>query len=112
MGELLLPLVAVVVALLVVEMVEMVVVQDKQDNLELEVVLDLLDQPYDNNGTMPSTGGSFANGTVGGQLESCTLGKYWAQQGVSPCSFMGFGYLINAIGNVVSGTTNTIIGKF
>ena len=64
------------------------------------------------NGTMPGTGGSFANGTVGGQLESCTLGKYWAQQGVSPCSFMGFGYLINAIGNVVSGTTNTIIRGF
>ena len=44
MEELLLPLVAVVVALVVVEMVEMVVVRGKQDNLELEVVLDLLDR--------------------------------------------------------------------
>ena len=44
MEELLLLLVAEEVVLAVVEMVEMVVVQGKQDNLELEVVLDLLDQ--------------------------------------------------------------------
>tara|TARA_Y100001938_G_C8083098_1_gene430329 strand:- start:639 stop:1940 length:1302 start_codon:yes stop_codon:yes gene_type:complete len=39
-------------------------------------------------GALPGAG-QQASGTIGGKVESCTSGVYWAQQGYSPCSNMG-----------------------
>ena len=40
-------------------------------------------------GQQPISWSGFGNYGVGGKVESCTSGQYWAQQGYSPCSDMG-----------------------
>ena len=52
-----------------------------------------------------STGGTYY---LGGKLSSCTYGNYWRNAGYSPCEIMGFVQARNAIGTVVSGSTDTI----
>jgi hypothetical protein len=62
--------------------------------------------------------GSFAGGvglddvptsTNGGWLSSCTWGGWWrTSQGKSPCDALGKIYMYNAMGNIISNTTDTI----
>ena len=41
---------------------------------------------------------------IGGKLSSCTIGKYWRDQGYSPCENMGNVQLYNVNGNIFSGS--------
>lgn len=61
-------------------------------------------------GGLPSSGGSFGDRTIGtgGNLTTCGIGKYWAEQGYSPCQDMGYVYLRDYVGNILNGSTNTI----
>ena len=61
-------------------------------------------------GGLPSSGGSFGDRTIGtgGNLTTCGIGRYWAEQGYSPCSDMGFVFLRDYVGNILNGSTDTI----
>ena len=56
-------------------------------------------------GALPGAG-QQASGTIGGKVESCTSGVYWAQQGFSPCSDMGTQKWRDFNGNQVSGSAS------
>ena len=64
--------------------------------------------------------GSFAGGTqagptsnpiykTGGKLSKCTIGDYWRNRGVSPCSTMGNVQAFTYTGTAISGSTSSII---
>jgi hypothetical protein len=64
--------------------------------------------------------GSFAGGTqagptfnpiykTGGKLSKCTIGNYWRNRGVSPCSTMGNVQAFTSTGTAISGSTSSII---
>ena len=64
--------------------------------------------------------GSFAGGTqagptfnpiykTGGKLSKCTIGNYWRNRGVSPCSTMGNVQSFTYNGTAISGSTSSII---
>ena len=54
----------------------------------------------------------FDNGSSGsGRLSGCTIGKYWNQQGKSPCEDVGTGIaFLGSNGQVLSNTTSTATG--
>ena len=54
----------------------------------------------------------FDNGSSGsGRLSGCTIGKYWREQGKSPCEDVGTGIVYrSADGGTLSDTTNTTTG--
>ena len=54
----------------------------------------------------------FDNGSSGsGRLGGCTIGKYWREQGKSPCEDVGTGVVFRALdGGTLSDTTNTTTG--
>ena len=56
-------------------------------------------------GALPGAG-QQASGTIGGKVESCTSGVFWAQQGISPCSDVGTGKWRDFNGNKVSGSAS------
>ena len=56
-------------------------------------------------GALPGAG-QQASGTIGGKVESCTSGVYWAHQGFSPCSDMGTQKWRDFNGNQVSGSAS------
>ena len=72
-------------------------------------------------GSLPSTG-SFAGrvglddvptSTDGGWLSSCTHGGWWrTKKGKSPCAHLGKIYMYNAVGDIISNTTDTIERSF
>ena len=60
-------------------------------------------------GALPGAG-QQASGTIGGKVESCTSGVYWAQQGFSPCSDIGTQKWRDFNGNQVSGSASITRG--
>ena len=56
-------------------------------------------------GALPGAG-QQASGTIGGKVESCTSGVYWAQQGYSPCSDIGTQKWRDFDGSQVSGSAS------
>ena len=54
----------------------------------------------------------FDNGSSGsGRLSGCTIGKYWREQGKSPCEDVGTGIAFrSSVGGTLSDTTNTTTG--
>ena len=60
-------------------------------------------------GALPGAG-QQASGTIGGKVESCTSGVYWAQQGYSPCSDIGTQKWRDFDGDQVSGSASITRG--
>ena len=54
----------------------------------------------------------FDNGSSGsGRLSGCTIGKYWREQGKSPCEDVGTGIIFrSSVGGTLSDTTSTTTG--
>ena len=59
------------------------------------------------NGQLPAAG-VLASGTIGGRVESCTSGYYWATQGKGPCEDLGTVRFRTAGGTEVSQSTDSI----
>jgi hypothetical protein len=55
-------------------------------------------------GSLSSSSGSFANGVLGGQVSSCTIGEYYRQIGFSPCQDVGLQQWRSLSGAITSGT--------
>ncbi len=60
-------------------------------------------------GQLPASGVQ-SSGTIGGKVESCTSGVYWAQQGISPCSTLGTSYFRDYQGNAVTASALMLRG--
>jgi len=63
------------------------------------------------NGTLPGSG-FLAAGAIGGRVESCTTGYYWAIQGKSPCEDLGKVNFRTASGTSVTNSTSDITRGF
>tara|TARA_B100001250_G_scaffold1735_1_gene1560 strand:- start:1773 stop:3065 length:1293 start_codon:yes stop_codon:yes gene_type:complete len=68
-------------------------------------------------GQLPAAGqqqmnwsGGLGNLGVGGKVESCTSGQYWAQQGYSPCSQMGYKKFRDFSGSEAPGSPTLLRG--
>jgi hypothetical protein len=55
-------------------------------------------------GSLPTGSGTLPSGLRGGQVSGCTIGKYYAQAGFSPCQDVGNTQWRDADGNVTSQT--------
>lgn len=55
-------------------------------------------------GSLPTGSGTLPSGRTGGQVSGCTIGKYYAQAGFSPCQDVGNTQWRDADGNVTSQT--------
>ena len=49
------------------------------------------------------------DGTTAGRMTSCTIGKYYQEQGFSPCADVGYVQWRNAVGDITEDTTSSIM---